>query len=97
MVPKGGKGKYNVTVPEPFGMTRRSASKSKVKTFRQQWLDQEAKDKKDEEDRYRAMNFRANEIPKSTTKPLYGKILKKEDQRRRTNKEASMAKTKQTE
>lgn len=26
MVPKGGKGKYNVTVPDPFGMTRRAAS-----------------------------------------------------------------------
>ena len=26
MVPKGGKGKYNVTVPEPFAMTRRENS-----------------------------------------------------------------------
>ena len=43
------------------------------------------------------MNFRANDIPKSTTKPLYGKILQKEEERRRKNKEASMAKTKQTE
>ena len=34
MVPKGGKGKYNVTVPEPFGMSKRENRKSKKKTIR---------------------------------------------------------------
>lgn len=46
---------------------------------------------------YRALNFRANEIPKSTSLPKYAKILKKEAERRQKNKEASMAKTKATE
>ena len=30
MVPKGGKGKYNVTVPEPFGMSRRERHQKKT-------------------------------------------------------------------
>ena len=67
MVPKGGKGKYNVTVPDPFGMTRRAASSYQKKTIRQEWLDEDARKKKAEEDRYRAMNFKANNIPKSTS------------------------------
>ena len=48
MVPKGGKGKYNVTVPDPFGMTKRenSAAQKKKKTLRQNWLDEDAKAKK---------------------------------------------------
>ena len=41
MVPKGGKGKYNITVPEPFGMCKRN-DKAK-KTIRQAWLDEDAK------------------------------------------------------
>ena len=98
MVPKGGKGKYNVTVPEPFGMTKRAGALHKQKmTIRQAWLDEDAKQKRAEEDRYRAMNFKANEIPKSTSQPRYQNILKKEDQRRQQNKEASRARTKQTE
>ena len=43
------------------------------------------------------MNFKANDIPKSTSQPLYQKILKREEDRRTKNKEASMARTKQTE
>ena len=97
MVPKGGKGKYNVTVPDPFGMTKRAAHPAKHKTIRQAWLDDDAKRKKEEEDRYRAMNFKANDIPKSTSQPLYQKILRKEEERRQKNKEASRARTKQNE
>lgn len=95
MVPKGGKGKYNVTVPEPFGMSKRAHITKK--TIRQAWLDEEASNKKKEEDRYRAMNFTANNIPKSTSQPLYGKIIRKEEERRIKNKEASMARTKASE
>ena len=43
------------------------------------------------------MNFKANEIPKSTSQPLYQKILRKEEERRQKNKEASRARTKQNE
>lgn len=50
MVPKGGKGKYNVTVPEPFGMSRRENRKAKTKTIRQAWLDEQAEIKKKQED-----------------------------------------------
>lgn len=69
MVPKGGKGKYNVTVPEPFGMVKRAAHPKK--TIRQAWLDEEARQKKKEQDKYLATDFHANDIPKTTTQPLY--------------------------
>lgn len=95
MVPKGGKGKYNITVPEPFGMSKRGHGKHK--TLRQAWLDEEARNKRKEEDKLIAMNFKANDIPKTTSVPLYGKILRKEEERRQKNKEASMARTKATE
>jgi len=95
MVPKGGKGKYNITVPEPFSMCRRS--RSLKKTIRQEWLEEEARQKKAEEDMYRAMNFKASDIPKTTTQPLYNKILKQEEERRLKNKEACLAKTKAIE
>mmetsp|Transcript_7931 Transcript_7931/g.11105 ORF Transcript_7931/g.11105 Transcript_7931/m.11105 type:complete len:242 (+) Transcript_7931:517-1242(+) len=95
MVPKGGKGKYNITVPDPFSMCKRN--RSAKKTIRAEWLEQEARRKKGEEDRYVAMNFHAKNIPKSTSQPLYGKILRKDEERRLQNKEASMAKTKANE
>ena len=43
------------------------------------------------------MNFKANDIPRSTTQPLYGRILQKDEERRLKNKEASMARTKANE
>jgi len=43
MVPKGGKGKYNITVPDPFSMLKR---KHNSKTIRQAWLDEDARQKK---------------------------------------------------
>ena len=94
MVPKGGKGKYNITVPEAFSMCKKSKN---TKTIRAQWLEEEARQKKADEDKLIAMNFKANNIPKSTTKPLYEKLLDKEHERRTKNKEASMAQTKANE
>ena len=95
MVPKGGKGKYNVTVPEPFSMCKRSNSSKK--TIRAAWLESEAKRKRADEDKYIAMNFKANDIPRTTTQPLYQRIQKKDEERRLKNKEASMARTKANE
>lgn len=43
------------------------------------------------------MDFKANDIPKSTTQPLYQHILHKDAERRQKNKEASMANTKANE
>lgn len=40
MVPKGGKGKYNITVPDPFSMCRRN--RSAKKTIRGAWLEDQA-------------------------------------------------------
>jgi hypothetical protein len=44
-----------------------------------------------------AMNFHANDIPKSTSQPKFQRILNNEEDRRLKNKEASMARTKATE
>jgi len=41
--------------------------------------------------------FRANSVPRSTTEPLYQKILMQDSMRRELNKESSMAKTKAIE
>ena len=51
MVPKGGKGKYNVTVPDPFNMTKRENNRAKRKTIRQEWLEDEEKSRVKKEER----------------------------------------------
>ena len=91
---KGGKGKYNVTVPAPFDFMKRPRQ---AKTIRQEWLEAEAARKEKQTEKILAHKFKANEIPRSTLKPLYQKILTKNEQRRQEIREASMAKTKQTE
>ena len=56
--------------------------------------EQELALKKKRDEAETKVTFRANDIPKTTTQPLYQHILKKDAQRRQMNKEASMAKTK---
>ena len=72
-------------------------NRSAKKTIRQNWLEDQTRRLKEKEERYRAMDFKANKIPKSTSQPLYGRILKKDEERRTKNKEASMARTKANE
>lgn len=67
IVPKTGKGKYNLTVPEP----PRFLKHKHVKTIRQKWLEQDAYERKLKEEFERKVSFKANDIPKTTTKPLY--------------------------
>ena len=88
---KGGKGKYDVTVPQPFDFMKHP---KESKTLRQEWLDAEEKKRVKAETRLLKHQFTANEIPKSTTQPRYQKILSNNEKRRVENKDASMARTK---
>jgi hypothetical protein len=90
LVPNGGKGKYDLTVPVP----PRFLKHKHKKTIRQQRLEQDEFERKMKEEAECRQSFRANDIPKTTTLPLYQKILNKEAKRREKNKEASIAKTK---
>ena len=53
--------------------------------------------KKKKEEKIMKRSFKANDIPKSTSQPLYKKILKEDEKRRIANKEKSIAKTKALE
>ena len=70
LVPKDGKGKYNITVPVEFEFLQRP----KVKTIREQRLEQMLKEQKDKEEYWKHYKIPINEIPRSTTQPLYRKI-----------------------
>ena len=71
--------------------------KSMGKTIRQEWLENELESKKKKEEKIMKGSFKANDIPKSTSQPLYQKILQKDEERRIANKEKSIAKTKALE
>ena len=77
---KGGKGKYNVTVPQPFEFDKNPPNKGK--TLRQEWLEEEEAQRKKAEERLLKSQFKANEIPKSTTQARYKKLLEKDAKRR---------------
>ena len=93
MAPKNGRGKYNLTVPQPYEFLK----KEKTKTIREQKLEEMLAGKKDEEEDFRGYTFRANEIPRTTTEKLYEKICRKNEMRREEIRRLSMAKTKETE
>jgi hypothetical protein len=75
LVPKGGKGKYDITVPEP----PRFLKHKHKKTIRQQRLEQDEAERKLREEAECKVTFKANEIPKTTKQPLYQKILEAEE------------------
>lgn len=88
-VPIDGKGKYNVTVPVPFEFMRNQSAEKK--TIRQQWLEGEVERREQELQKTMNTQHKAKPIPKTTTQPLYGKILAKDAARRQKAKEASLA------
>jgi hypothetical protein len=73
---KGGKGKYNVTVPAPFEFDKNPPNKGK--TLRQEWLEDEESRRQKAEERMLKSQFKANEIPKSTTQPRFKKLQQKD-------------------
>ena len=94
LVRQGGKGKYDVTVPNEFDFMKKPRN---VRTIRQDWLDNELKKQQKAEEKLLNSSFKANEIPRTTSQPLYQKILRKDAERRQSNKEKSIAKTKALE
>ena len=73
MVPKEGKGKFNITVPVEFEFLQRQ----KVKTIREQKLEKMIKEAKDKEEYWKHYKIPINEIPRSTKQPLYQRLLEK--------------------
>lgn len=94
MVPKDGKGKYNITVPVLFDFLNRTKLKKTIREQKVEAMIKEAKDKENEEKGYK---FVANDIPRSTKEPLYKRILIANAQRRVDVKRMSIALTKQNE
>jgi hypothetical protein len=67
LVPKDGKGKFNITVPVEFEFLQRQ----KVKTIREQKLEKMIKEAKDKEEYWKHYKIPINEIPRSTKQPKY--------------------------
>ena len=94
MIPKDGKGKYNITVPVVFEFLNRT---KEHKTIREQKVEEMIKEKHDRVEEERGYRFKANDIPKSTKQPKYQQILAANEERRQEVKRMSLAITKQRE
>lgn len=92
LVPKEGKGKYNITVPVAFEFD----SREKKVTIREKKLEQMLKEVKAKNEVVKTV-FRANQIPRSTREPKYQRILQANENRRQELKRMSIAITKQNE
>jgi hypothetical protein len=92
-VPKGGKGKFNITVPEPFDFLKPDRL-HKSPSIRQQRLAADDRARQMENEMHMSSCYRANKLPKSTMESRYQNLQEKDYLRRRRNKEESMAKTK---
>lgn len=72
MVPPGGKGKFNVTVPVPFEFL----NAEKGFSIRQRRVEQMVNEKANEVDRALSVEYKAREVPKSVKTKKYEKLLK---------------------
>lgn len=97
LVPKDGKGKYNITVPVVFEFLNRAKEREGKKTIRERKLEEMLKEQKDKEREEKSVKFQANPIPRSTKEPLYQKIVAANEARRQEVRRMSIALTKQTE
>lgn len=91
---KDGKGKFDVTVPEPFDFERRGKNKSK--SIRERKVEEMVKEKIHNESIEINIRPKVNSIPRTTTEPLYEKILAKNEARRDEVKRMSKIITEQT-
>ena len=92
-----GKGKYRITVPEPFNFDKRDKIQAKTKRIREQKLEDELKWKDMEIEYEMAQQFRAKKIPKSTLEPRFERICQENEDRRLDVKKQSIALTKANE
>ena len=93
LVPKNGKGKYNVTVPVPFEFLHADKGFS----IRQRKVEQMVNEKEKEVERALSFEYKAREIPKSVKTKKYTKLMKEQEKRRTDAKRFAMAKIKSSE
>lgn len=75
LVPKTGKGKYNVTVPVPFEFL----NAEKGFSIRQKKVEQMVNEKIREEERALSIEYRAREVPKSVKQNKFEKLMRDQD------------------
>lgn len=93
LVPKTGKGKFNVTVPVPFEFM----NAEKGFSIRQRKVEQMVHERLKEEDKALAFEYKAKEVPKSVKEKKYDKLMKGQQDRRQEAKRLAMAKIKAIE
>lgn len=94
LVPKDGKGKYNITVPVAFEFLNKT---KEAKTIRERKVAAMIAESHSRDQEERCYQFKANEIPRSTQEPLYQRLLATNEARRQEVKRMSLAITKQRE
>ena len=93
LVPKTGKGKYDVTVPKPFEFL----NAEKAYTIRQQKFEQMMEQKKRDEEKQLSTRVRARDVPAIVKVNKYVKMLKAQEWKKEEAKRLSMARTKAKE
>lgn len=93
LVPKTGKGKFNVTVPVPFEFM----NQEKGFSIRQKKVEQMIKEKKREEEKALAFEYRAREVPKNVKENKFEKLMKSQEDKRQEAKRLAVAKIKASE
>ena len=92
-MPKTGKGKYNVTVPQPFEFL----NQEKGFSTRQKKVEAMIYEKKRQEEKALAFKYKATEVPKHVKDRRFEKLQKASLERREENKRLAVAKIKATE
>lgn len=92
LVPKTGKGSYNLTVPVPFEFL----NKEKGFSIRQKKVEKMIQDKEKEEEKELAFKYRAREIPMHVKTEKFKKICENQEKKRYDAKRLAMAKIKAT-
>lgn len=90
-----GKGKYRITIPEPFKFDKRD--KTKDKSTQQRRLEEDLRYKELVVDYEISCQFKAKDIPKSTMEPRYQRIMENNEQRRQEVLRQSQAMTRANE
>lgn len=94
LVPKTGKGRFNLTVPVPFEFL----SREKVGfSTRQKNVEKMIEDKENELRRELGFKYKAREVPTHVKTNKYEKICEQQEKKRRDTKRLAMAKIKATQ
>ena len=93
LVPRSGKGKYNVTVPVPFEFL----NKEKGFSIRQKKVEKMVMEKARETQRALSFEYKAREIPAHVKKNKYEQLKNEREKRSQDIRRLAMAKIKATE